>query len=78
MKDDNNIKVINQKITNFINSECECIICMCNILGTKYNNSYTECNNCNNFCHKYCYDLYKSKAGLLVNTCIYCKSGNMV
>jgi hypothetical protein len=70
-----NTSIISKKINDFINSDCECIICMCPILYNKYNNIYMECSICYNFCHKYCYDIYKSKSGLLVNTCIYCKSG---
>lgn len=78
LEESKDITFINNKINEYINSECDCIICFCPIIDTKYNNIYVECNNCNNFCHKYCFDLYKSKNGIINNTCIYCKNGNFL
>lgn len=77
LQNNTNIEIINTKINNFIVQECECIICMCSIIEKKFNNAIIECSNCYHYCHKYCYDLYKTKNGLITNTCIYCKSGTM-
>lgn len=73
----NNI-IINNKINDYLKSELECIICLCSIQDYKYNNYIVECINCHNFCHKYCFELYKSKSGIVNNTCIYCKTNNMI
>jgi hypothetical protein len=70
-------KIINQKINDFIDEEFECLICFCNLRNSKFNNNIVECSNCYNYCHKYCFDLYKSKNTLLTNICIHCKSGDM-
>jgi hypothetical protein len=75
--DSNHFSIIDTKINNIIDTECECIICMCNVKEKKFNTSIVECSNCHNYCHKYCFDLYKSKNGLLSDICIYCKTGNM-
>ena len=70
--------VINQQINLLINKEYECIICLCNFKENKIDKNIVECSNCFNYCHKCCFDLYKSKNKLILNTCIYCKSGDML
>jgi hypothetical protein len=78
MANETDFVIINQNITKIINKDCECIICMCNLQESKINKNIIECYNCLNYCHKYCFDLYKSKNGLFLNTCIYCKSADMI
>ena len=74
----NDYSSICQQIKKLIDTEYECIICLCSLQETNFNKSIVLCSNCLNFCHKYCFDLYKSKNQLLIDTCIYCKSGNML
>lgn len=77
LANNDNISIINTKINNLINLDYECAICLCNLQEGKFGKSIVECSKCVNFCHKYCFDVYKSKNGLMTSTCIYCKSGDM-
>jgi len=71
--------IIKKKINELVNSDIfECLICYCHLNDKKFNNNIVECSNCHNCCHKYCFDLYKSKNSLLTNMCVYCKSGDML
>jgi hypothetical protein len=70
--------VIKEKIINFLKSEVECIICFCSLLEQKFENNIVECFTCNNYCHKICFQTYKSKNQISNDTCIFCKSNNMI
>ena len=78
LENENDFSIINKQLNKLIDSEYECIICLCNLQENKFGKSIVECSNCYNYCHKYCFDVYKSKNGLLTNICIYCKTGNMI
>ena len=77
LKINNDFAIIGQKINKFIDLEFDCLICYCHLNDIKFNNNIVECSNCNIYCHKYCFDLYKSKNALLTDICVYCKTGNM-
>ena len=78
LNEHNDFTIIKQKINNLIDSDFDCLICYCHLNDKKFNNNLVECSNCYNYCHKYCFDLYKSKNALLTNVCIHCKTGNML
>jgi hypothetical protein len=74
LKNKTDIQIINLKINEYIANDLECIICFCSLFDKKFVD-FVECSNCSNYCHKKCFQLYKSKTNILNNTCIYCKSG---
>jgi hypothetical protein len=74
-KNKSDIQNINQKINEYITNNLECVICFCSLLDKKFNYDLVECSICSNYCHKYCFQLYKSKNCIINNTCIYCKCG---
>jgi hypothetical protein len=69
---------IKEKIINFLKLEIECVICCDSLFEQKFENNIVECFTCNYYCHKICFDTYKSKNHILNDICIYCKSGNMI
>ena len=75
IKNNTETENINQKIYEFVTNELECIICYCSFLNNKLYIDLIECSKCSTYCHKYCFQLYKSKNSITNNTCIYCKSG---
>ena len=76
--DNTDLTIVKQKINKLIDSDFDCLICYCHLNDKKFNNNIVECSNCCNYCHKYCFDLYKSKNALLTNICVHCKTGNML
>lgn len=75
VKNKTDIQIINQKINEYVTNDLECVICFCPLLDKKFDYDLVECSICLNYCHKYCFQLYKSKNCIMNNTCIYCKSG---
>lgn len=75
LKTKSDFSIINQKINDFVNNDLECIICYYSLLEKKFSCELVECSNCYNQCHKYCFELYKSKNAIFLNSCIYCKIG---
>jgi hypothetical protein len=77
LNEEEDFSIVRTKINNLIDSDFDCLICYCHLSDKKFNKDIVECSNCFNYCHKYCFDLYKAKNALLSDVCIHCKSGNM-
>jgi hypothetical protein len=70
--------VIKEKINLFINEDLDCLICYCSLDDKKFNNDIVECSNCHCYCHKYCFDMCKTKNALYDKICPHCKTGTML
>jgi hypothetical protein len=78
LESNTDFSIIKEKINSFVDSELECLICYCKLNEKKFNNEIVECFTCYNYCHKYCFHLYKTKNSLFNNICIHCKSSDMI
>jgi hypothetical protein len=76
LNDNSDFTIAKKKINELI--DLDCLICFCRLNDKKFSAGVVECSNCYNYCHKYCFDLYKSKNALSTDICIYCKTGNML